>query len=69
MLALRCMKTKDPRKDRHVGIQIRFRAPDLITLDRWKAAAEADGRSLNNWLGALATAASLPIRKKNARGA
>lgn len=57
------------QKDQHKGIQINVRAPDAVTRDRWRAAAKAEGRSLNNWLCALANANSLPIRKKITRGA
>lgn len=57
------------KEDTHKGIQINVRAPDVATMERWRAAAESDGRTLNGWLRALATANSLPIRKKNARGA
>lgn len=56
-------------KDRHLGINVRFRAPDKLTLERWRAAAEADGRSLNAWLTHLANRASLPLPKKVRRGA
>ncbi len=57
------------QKDRHLGVNVRFRAPNMATLERWRVAAEADGRTLNAWLTHLANAASLPVLKKVRRGA
>lgn len=57
------------RVDRHAGINVHFRAPDRATLERWQAAAKADGRSLNNWLQAIANDRSLPIKTKSAKQA
>jgi hypothetical protein len=55
--------------DYHQGVRVNVRAPNQDTHERWKAAAKSENRSLNNWLCGLANAASLPIRKKNVRGA
>jgi hypothetical protein len=51
-------------KDRHLGVNVRFRAPNATTLARWRAAAEADGRKFNAWLTHLANQASLAPLKK-----
>lgn len=56
------------KREKRSGVQVNFRAPNEATRERWRAAAEADGRTLNSWLCRVANQASLPIPEKKREG-
>jgi hypothetical protein len=48
----------------HLGVQVGFRAESPEQVERWRRAAEADGRTLNGWLRWLADAAAAKHEKR-----
>lgn len=56
-------KKTGPRRDAHLGCTVHVRAESLDAKGRWRAAADARGWSLSQWMAHIANENSLPLRK------